>query len=45
MPSLISISNCDDTTVDDMMVKYEATNMTSDKGNFLSETAIDSETK
>ena len=44
LSSLISFSNCDDTTVDYIMVKYEATNMTSGAGNSRSGTAIDSET-
>ena len=42
--SLISFSNCDNTTVDYIIVKYEATNMTSGAGNSRSGTAIDSET-
>ena len=42
--SLISFSNCDDTTVDYIIVKYEATNMNSVTGNFISGTDIDSET-
>ena len=41
---LISISNFDDTTLDYIIVKYEATNMTSGTGNYISGTAIDSET-
>ena len=43
--SLISFSNCDDTTVDYIIVNSEATNMTSGTGNSSSgNAAIDSET-
>ena len=38
--SLISFSNCDDTTVDYIMVKYEDTNITSGTGNSSSVTAV-----
>ena len=44
LSSLISFSNCDDTTVDYTIVNSEATNMTSGTGNSRSGTAIDSET-
>ena len=44
LSSLISFSNCDDTTVDSVIVNSEATNMTYGKGNSRSGTAIDSET-
>ena len=44
LSSLIIFSNCDNTTVDYIIVDYEATNITSGKGNSISETAIDSET-
>ena len=43
LPYLISFSNCDNTTVDSIIVKYEATNMTSVTGNSRSRTSIDSE--
>ena len=36
---LIIFSNCDNTTVDYIIVKYEATNMTSGTGNSSSGTA------
>ena len=42
---LISFSDFDETTVDYIIVKYEATNMTSVTGNYISGTAIDSETE
>ena len=44
LSSLISISNCDNTKVDSIIVNSEATNMTSDIGNSRSGTDIDSET-
>ena len=44
LSSLISFSNCDNTTVDYIIVQYEATNMTSGRGNSRSGTTIDSET-
>ena len=43
LPSLRILSNCDDTTVDHIMVKYEDNNMTSGTGNFISGTDIASE--
>ena len=42
MSDLISISNCDNTKVDSIIVNSEATNMTSDTGNSISGTDIDS---
>ena len=39
--SLISSSNCDDKTVDYIIVKYEATNMTSGTGNSRLGTVVD----
>ena len=42
MSSLISFSNCGDTTVDYIIVKYDAKNITSGTGNSRSGTAIDS---
>ena len=44
LSSLISFSKCDDTTVDSIIVNYEAANMTSGTGNPISGTDIDSET-
>ena len=44
LSSLISFSNCDYKTVDYIIVKYEATNMTSGTGNYRTGTDIDSET-
>ena len=44
LSSLISFSNCDNTTEHFIIVKYEAINMTSDTGKSRSGTAIDSET-
>ena len=44
LSSLISFSNCDDTTVDSIIVNSEGTNMTSGTENSISGTAIDSET-
>ena len=41
LSSLISFSNCYDTTVDSFIVKYEASNMTSGTGSSISGTAID----
>ena len=41
---LISFSNCDNTTVDYIIVHYEATHLTSDTGNSKSGTDIYSET-
>ena len=41
---LIIFSNCDDTTVDSIIVNPEATNMTSGIGKYISGTAIDPET-
>ena len=38
--SLISFSNCDDTTVDYIIVKYEDKNITSGTGNSSSVTAV-----
>ena len=43
LPSLSILSNCDDTTVDPIMVNYEDNNMTSSTGNFISGTDITSE--
>ena len=42
LSSLISFSNCDNTTVDSIIFNYEATNMNSGTGNYRSGTAIDS---
>ena len=42
--SLIIFSNCYNTTVDSIIVKYEATNMTSGTGKYTSGNAIYSET-
>ena len=44
MSSLNSFPNCDDTTVDYIIVNYEDTNMTSGTGNSRSGNSIDSET-
>ena len=44
LPYIISFSNCDDTTVDYIIVKSEATNMTSVTDNSRSGTDVDSET-
>ena len=44
LSSLISFSNCDDITVDSIIFNYDDTNMTSGTGNYISGTAIDSET-
>ena len=41
LSSLISFSNCYDTTVDYIIVKYEASNMTSGTGNYISGASID----
>ena len=45
LSSLIIFSNCDNTTVDSIIVNYEATNLTSGTGKSRSGTAIDSETE
>ena len=42
---MISFSNCDDTKVDYIIVKFEAKNMTSGTGNSISGTDIGSETE
>ena len=42
LSSLISFSDCEDTTVDSIIVKYGATNMTSSTGNSILGTAINS---
>ena len=42
LSSLISFSNCDNTTVDFIIVKYEATNRTSGIDKYGSGTDIDS---
>ena len=44
LSSLISFSNCDDTTVHYIIVNYEATNMTFGTGKSIAGTAIDSGT-
>ena len=44
LTSLISFSKCDDTTVYYSIVKYEDIHLTSGTGNYISGTAIDSET-
>ena len=44
LPSLISFSNCDNTTVDSIIYHYEAKNMTSGTGKSRPGTDIDSET-
>ena len=44
MSSLISSSNCYDTTIYSIVVNYEATNMTSGAGNSISGTDVYSET-
>ena len=44
LSSLISFSKCYNTTMDSIIVNYEATNMNSGTGNYRSGTAIDSET-
>ena len=43
LSSLISFSNCEDTTVDSIIANYEAKNMTSGTGKSRSGTAIYSE--
>ena len=45
LSSLIIFTNCDDATVYYIIVKYEATNMTSVTGKYISGTAINSETE
>ena len=44
LSSLISFSNCDNTTVNCIIVNYEATNMTFGTGKYISGTDIDSGT-
>ena len=44
LSSLISFSKFDDTTIYSIIVKCEATNMTYSTCNFISGTAVDSET-